>query len=89
MIYAILSQTVEDFKTWKPVFESDQPRAAAAGIECVKLLRSLENPNEISVLFSAPSSDALHRFFSDPILPVLMKRAGVVSLPTLEIFGEA
>ena len=88
MIYVLLSHPVQDFDTWRPVFDSDQARAAAAGIRNVKLLRGLENPNEVSIFCSVPSKEALDSFVNDPTLPELMKKAGVLAPPTIQIFHE-
>ena len=53
MIYILLSHPVQDFDAWKSIFESDQERASAADIQLIKLLRSKENPNEVSIFCSA------------------------------------
>ena len=89
MIYAFGSHPVQDFDAWKPVFDSDQPRAEAAGIHCVKLFRSLDNPNEVNMLFSATSMEAFDAFVHNPILAGLMQKAGVLAPPTFRFFTEA
>lgn len=89
MIYAFVTHPVQDFDTWKPVFDSDQPRANAAGIHLVHLFRSLDNPNNVSMLFTAPSAEALDAFMHNPVLAELMKKAGVLAPPTVELFNEA
>lgn len=89
MIYIFGNHPVRDFETWKPIFESDQPRAAAAGIHLVKLLRSVANPNTVHLFFTAPSVEAFERFIHDPVLPELMKEAGVLAPPAFEYFTEA
>ena len=89
MIYAFVSHPVQDYDTWKPVFDSDSARAQAAGIRFIKLLRGLENSNEVSIFCSAPSREEFESFFHNPILPELMKDAGVLAAPRVEIFQEA
>lgn len=89
MIYALVSHPVQNFEVWKPVFDSDLARASAAGIGFVKLFRGLENSNLVSILCTAPSLEGFNAFFHDPILPELMKNAGVLAPPTVEIFTEA
>lgn len=88
MIYAFGSHPVQNFDTWKPVFDSDQPRAEAAGIHCVKLFRSIDNPNEVNFLFTAASMEAFDQFIHDPVLPELMKSAGVLAPPSFRFFNE-
>lgn len=89
MTYVFGNHPVQDFDAWKPVFDSDQARANAAGIHLVKLFRSLENPNSVSMLFTIPSKEAFQAFIHDPVLPELMKNAGVLAPPTFEFFTEA
>ncbi len=89
MIHAIVSHPVQNYDVWKPVFDSDAARASAAGIRFVKLLRGLENPNLVTIICSAPSVEGFNAFFHDPILPELMKNAGVLAPPTVEVFTEA
>ncbi len=89
MIYVFGNHPVQDFDTWKPVFDSDQPRAKAADIHLVKLFRSLENPNHVSMLFTVPSKEAFVAFINNPALPELMQKAGVLAPPVFEFFTEA
>lgn len=89
MIYAFVSHPVQNFEVWKPVFDSDKARATASGIQFINLLRGKENPNEVSIFCSAPSQEAFDAFFHDPILPELMKDAGVLAPPTVQIFTGA
>ena len=89
MIYVFGNHPVQDFGTWKPFFDSDQPRAKAAGIHLVKLFRSLENPNDVSLLFTAPSKEVFLDFFNNPVLPELKKSAGVLAPPTVQFLTEA
>lgn len=88
MIYVLVSHPIQDFDVWKPVFDSDQPRLNAAGARMVKLFRSLDNPNSVSILFSAPSKEVFDALVHDPVLPELMKKAGVLAPPTFAFFTE-
>ena len=89
MIYALVSHPVQDFAAWKPFFYSDQARVNAAGMRLVKLFRSVDNPNNVSILFSAPSQEVFDAVLHDPVLPELMKQAGVLAPPTFQLFNEA
>lgn len=88
MIYAFGSHPVKDFDTWKVVFDSDQPRAEALGIHCIKLLRAVEDPNLVNFLFSAPNNETFDAFLHNPALGELMQQAGVLAPPTFQFFNE-
>lgn len=85
MIYIFGSHPVQDFNTWKPVFDSDQARATAAGVQLQQLFQDLDNPNNISMLFSAPSKEVFDRFCADPTLGQLMQQAGVLAPPVFHL----
>lgn len=89
MVYILGNHPVRDFDTWKPFFDSDLARAAAAGIHLVKLFRDLDDPNSVSILFSAPSKDVFLTFFDNPVLPELMQSAGVLAPPSIQFLMEA
>ncbi|MCC6462256.1 MAG: hypothetical protein IT260_17445 [Saprospiraceae bacterium] len=89
MIYILGNHPVRDFDTWKPYFDSDLARATAAGIHLIHLFRGLDDPNSVSILFSAPSKEAFLAFFNNPVLPELMQSAGVLAPPSIQYFTEA
>lgn len=89
MIYGIASHPVQDFETWKPIFDSDMDRAHANGITFIKLLRSVENPNDVNIFFSVPSKEAFDAFANNPILAEKMQAAGVLAPPVFRFFTEA
>lgn len=89
MVYVFGTHPVQDFDAWKPVFDSDQARATAAGFQLVHLLRGVENPNLVRIVFAVPSKEAFQAFASDPILAQKMKEAGVLAPPVFEFFTEA
>jgi hypothetical protein len=55
MIYIYVSHKVADFNKWKPFFDSDEGARKSFGIELKKLFRSAEDPNDVHILFEAPS----------------------------------
>lgn len=89
MIYAIVSHPVQDYSAWKPVFDSDAARCEAAGVKILNLLRGDENPNLVTIVASAPSKEAFHGFFSDPILGQKMQQAGVLAPPSVDLYQSA
>jgi hypothetical protein len=81
---------VGDYDTWKPMFDKDEPgtRHAAKGH---RVLRSLDDPNEVYVLVEFASSDAANAArekllaagvldrFSDKTLPRVVEEAETVT----------
>ena len=89
MIYVLVSHPVQNFETWKPVFDSDQPRVKNAGLTLHNIFRSAENPNDVSILFSAANKAVIETCMQDPALPILMEKSGVLAHPTVQFFNEA
>ena len=56
MAFIVTRINVGDYETWKPMFDKDQPgaRRAAKGH---RVLRGVENPNEVFVLVEFASAD--------------------------------
>lgn len=79
---------VADFDTWKVGY--DDHSATRKGLGCTgdMLLRDASDPNEVLVLtFWSTPADA-QAFATDPRLPEVMEKAGVISEPRVEIYEE-
>jgi heme-degrading monooxygenase HmoA len=79
---------VADFDTWKLGY--DEHGAARKELGCTGdlLLRDAGDPNDVLVLTFWPSAADAQKFTTDPRLPEVMKKAGVVSEPRIEIYEE-
>ena len=51
MPYVLVRHTVEDYDKWKPLFDGHADARSAAGSLGGQLMRSAENPNDITVMF--------------------------------------
>lgn len=89
MIYGTAFHPVQDFDAWKPVFDTDLNRATAAGVTFIKILRSVEKPNDVTIFFSVPSKEAFDAFAHNPVLAEKMKAAGVLAPPVFTFYTEA
>lgn len=87
MIYIQLKHRVSDFGKWKTFFDSDYASRKDYGIEVKKLFRSISDPNEVHILFSAPSEENVRRMTERPELKELMAEAGVISEPEIRLFN--
>lgn len=79
---------VADFDTWKAGY--DEHGAARKELGCTgdMLLRDAADPNAILVLTFWPTPADAQAFATDPRLPEVMRKAGVVSEPRIELYEE-
>jgi heme-degrading monooxygenase HmoA len=81
MIHMLIRSKVADFVKWKPVYDAHAPARQNAGLKEEHLLRSIDNPNEVIVLFSAEDLDKAKAFAASDDLRQAMQRAGVSDKP--------
>jgi heme-degrading monooxygenase HmoA len=80
---------VADFDTWAVTYKEHGEVRDRLGCTGDRVLRDGSDPNEVLVLTSWPSADHAHRFATDPSLPEVMKKAGVIGAPRIEFYEEA
>jgi quinol monooxygenase YgiN len=77
MQYVLIIHEVEDYKSWKRVFDNAANIRKEAGERTYQVLKYADNPNKI-VHFSAWTSiDAAKQFFESPELVQMRTEAGV------------
>ena len=79
---------VADFDTWKAGYDEHGVARKEFGCTGDQVLRDSSDPNSILVLTSWPSAAEAQAFATDPRLPDVMKKAGVISEPRIEIYEE-
>jgi len=89
MSFILVNHKVKDFNTWKPFFEGDESEQLKSGIVVNKLFSSVEDPNDVHILFEFSDSVNVQKFFMDPRLKTLMQKAGVISEPVVRILELA
>ena len=72
---------VQDFNAWKAAYESGSDFRAAAGVTSATVFRSLDNPNEITVLHELNTVRAAKDFAHSNALRTAMQESGVVGSP--------
>jgi heme-degrading monooxygenase HmoA len=82
-MHILIRHKVADFAKWKPVYDGHLPARQKAGLEEVYLLRNIENPNEVILLFSAEDLDKAKAFVASEDLRQAMQRAGVSDKPDI------
>ena len=83
MTYLMIRHKVVDFRKWKPVYDAHAPARAKAGLKEEHLLRNIDNPDEIVILFSTDDLGKAKAFAASADLHEAMQKAGVTDKPDL------
>ncbi len=89
MAHLMMKITVQDFGKWKPFFDANGERRKAAGCRGALVLRSAENPNEITVITEWDSLENAKKFAATPPPKEVREKAGILSEPQMSAFGES
>lgn len=88
MSIVILNHKVRDFNTWKPYYDADASRRAAAGLKELHLATNEADPNEVFVILETQDAGNAKKMMEDPKLHELMEKAGVISAPKITVLKE-
>ena len=88
-IYTIGTHPVEDFDTWKGVFDKFESLRKECGELSAVTLQHCDDPNMVTVINTWVSVDAFQAFFSREELKAAMGDAGVTAPPTIIVATEA
>lgn len=88
MTTMIVQHSVEDYGTWRPLFDGHGTTRDSHGCTSTAVYRSAEDGNAITVLMDFPSLANAQAFASDPSLKATMQAAGVTGPPSIT-FVEA
>jgi hypothetical protein len=83
MNYILIRHKVADFAKWKPVYDAHGSSRADAGLKEERLLRNIENPSEVVLLFSASDLNKAKQFATSDDLRQRMQQAGVNDKPDI------
>jgi hypothetical protein len=83
MTYLLVRHHVADFSKWKPVYDAHLAARQKAGLREKNLLRSVDNPNEVVLLFEAEDLKRAQAFTESSDLRDAMQTAGVVGKPDI------
>jgi hypothetical protein len=81
MNYILIRHKIADFGKWKPAYDAHASARAAAGLKEERLLRNIDNPNEMILLFSAQDLNKAKEFAGSDDLRQKMQQAGVIDKP--------
>ena len=88
MNYILIRHKVADFAKWKPVYDGHASSRSAAGLKEEKLLRGVDNPNEVVLLFSAQDLNKAKEFGGSDDLRQRMQQAGVTDKPDIMFLND-
>lgn len=88
-MYAILTYKVQDFDTWRPLYDANEARRAAHGIKTLKIFREPSDHNSICMYWEVPSQEDVAKLFQDPEQKEIMQKAGVLGMPQATFYEEA
>jgi hypothetical protein len=83
MTHVLVRHKVADFAKWKPVYDGHHAARQKAGLREKSLLRSIDNPNEVVLLFEAEDLKRAQAFTESSDLREAMQKAGVVDKPDI------
>jgi len=83
MTHLLVRHNVAEFAKWKPVYDAHLSARQQAGLREKNLLRSVDNPNEVVLLFEAEDLKRAQAFTESSDLRDTMQKAGVVGKPDI------
>jgi hypothetical protein len=75
----ICRQRVADFDAWKRVFQSHAAAQRSAGLEIDKILRNIDDPSEVYMVFRVTELDKAREFVTSSDVTDAQRESGVVS----------
>jgi hypothetical protein len=78
----LVRHSVESYDDWKPVFDGHEASRRLHGASGHRVLR---DGNQVTILIDFPDRGLAEGFASDPTLPEVMSKAGVVGAPEIAI----
>ncbi len=85
----IIRQQVEDYHSWKAIFDQDMATRRACGSQGSRIFRNTEIPNEIIILFSWDDLDRARLYFQADDLQIEMAGATLFGSPLFWFLEEA
>ena len=83
MTHLLVRHNVADFAKWKPLYDAHLTARQKAGLLEKNLLRSVDNPNEVVLLFEVEDLKRAQAFTESSDLRDAMQKAGVVGKPDI------
>jgi hypothetical protein len=85
----IIRHKVREFDAWKRAFDAHRPARDAAGLTQQRVLRSVDDPCVVVLIFDTPEIAKAKAFVASDDLRSAMKNAGVVDAPDVYFLNAA
>jgi heme-degrading monooxygenase HmoA len=86
MIVMAIKHKVQDYATWKSVYDTLPP--TAAGAKFARVNRATNDPNDILIVSGWNTEKEAQAFKKNPDLGAAMQRAGVIGVPRFEVYEQ-
>ena len=88
MVHVVLTHEVKDFSAWKKAYDEGEPLRTEFGIKMTGVYRSIDHPNQVTLIGECESAEVVYRFMSQPELKAAMEKAGVTSAPDMKVLNK-
>jgi hypothetical protein len=88
MHYLLIRHKVAAFAKWKPAYDAHGSARANAGLKEERLLREIDDPNEVVLLFSVQDLNKAKQFAASDDLRQRMQQAGVAGKPDIWFLND-
>ena len=84
----IVISEVKNYSDWRKVYDADKENRLKAGFHVTGEYQSVDNPNKVTLIFEAPSMEAITSFMASPKLKAAMEQGGVIGMPDVKILNK-
>ncbi len=84
----VIHHKVNDFASWKPIYDKHAEARKAAGLTKDHVLQSVNDRNAVTVIMDFSDASKAKAFAASANLKAAMKLAGVVGKPAIHILKK-
>jgi heme-degrading monooxygenase HmoA len=88
MTYALIIHKVQDYATWKQIYDEDGPNRKVKGSKGATVLRNTNDHNHLVVITEWENIDKAKNFVESDDLRITMQKARVVGRPAVFYLEE-
>lgn len=89
MSLLVIRHKAKDYPAWKDAYDAHTGARTKAGLTNGRVMRSVDDPNEIVVLFDVADIAQAKAFCASDDLRTAMQGAGVIDVPNLYFLNNA
>jgi len=85
----MIHHEVANYAKWRPIFDADTSAQQAAGLSDPRVYRSVDDPNDVTVVFAMADPAKAKAFAAAKRLKDVMGNAGVKGKPVVQFLEQA